>query len=57
MADSEHAFADSLERLTASMKSALAVLNPRQTKLVHDRFAAAIDAEMPGASHQRSGSL
>jgi len=53
LADSEHAFADALERLTTSMKSALAVLNPRQTKLVHDRFAAAIDAEMPGASHQQ----
>jgi hypothetical protein len=52
MADSEHAFSESLERLTTSMKSALAVLNPRQTKLVHDRFAAAIEAEMPGASRE-----
>ncbi len=52
MADSEHAFSEALERLTAAMKSALAVLNPRQSKLVHDRFAAAIDAEMPGASRQ-----
>ena len=49
MADGEHALSEALGRLAASMKSAIAVLNPRQTKLVHDRFAAAIDAEMPGA--------
>jgi hypothetical protein len=52
MADNEHAFSEALERLTDAMKSAMAVLNPRQSKLVHDRFAAAIDAETPGASRQ-----
>jgi hypothetical protein len=49
MADKEHAYSDALARVVATMKTALASLNSRQSKLVHDRFAAAIEAEMPGA--------
>jgi len=49
MADKEHAYSVALTRVVATMKTALAALNSRQSKLVHDRFAAAIDAEMPGA--------
>lgn len=48
LADSEHALADALTRLSSTMKTALAVLTPRQSKLVQERFTAAIDAEAPG---------
>jgi len=51
LADSEHALADALARLSTTMKSALAVLTPRQSKLVQERFAAAIQAEAPGSLH------
>lgn len=49
MADNEHLLSEAMARLASSMKAAIAVLNPRQAKLVHERFAAAIDAELPGA--------
>jgi hypothetical protein len=49
MAEKEHAYSDALGRVVATMKTALSGLNSRQSKLVHDRFAAAIDAELPGA--------
>ena len=51
LAENEHALADALTRLSATMKSALAVLTPRQAKLVQERFANAIDAEAPGSLH------
>lgn len=54
MADKEHAYSDALARVVATMKTALASLNSRQSKLVHDRFAAAIEAEMPGAPRAES---
>ncbi|MEP6939036.1 MAG: hypothetical protein ABI846_04680 [Rudaea sp.] len=51
LADNEHALAEALARLSTTIKSALSVLTPRQSKLVRERFAAAIDAEAPGALH------